>query len=302
MEKKKILIITSSIDETASYVIDKHSNLAMFFRVDVDKFDEYLFVIENDGWCIKSKVFNITSDEIYSIYYRKPMLPNLDEYEPQYHVMIQRDIIAVVNGIADSFHKKVLTKPSILMQTENKVYQLMYAGSNGWIIPKSYIGNDGRTCKEYENTVSIIKPLTTGKIYGSKGCELYQTNIFEGIREGICLTPIYLQEYIHKAYEVRVTIVENNVYAVRIDTENKIDWRVDYSNHKYTKIICPNEVLEKCYKLMEDFSLNFGAFDFVVTSKEEWVFLEINPNGQWLWLEQALQLDISKNIVEYLVL
>jgi D-alanine-D-alanine ligase-like ATP-grasp enzyme len=52
--------------------------------------------------------------------------------------------------------------------------------------------------------------------------------------------------------------------------------------------------------MMEDFHIVFGAFDFIVTPDDEWVFLEVNPNGQWLWLEESLQLDISQKIVEYL--
>ena len=51
------------------------------------------------------------------------MLPNLSSYDSQYHLMIQRDIISVINGIVDAFSRKVLTKPSILRKTENKVYR-----------------------------------------------------------------------------------------------------------------------------------------------------------------------------------
>lgn len=58
------------------------------------------------------------------------MLPDLSLYDPQYHTMIQRDIISVINGIADSFPGKVLTKPSIFRKTENKVYQLMYVSQD----------------------------------------------------------------------------------------------------------------------------------------------------------------------------
>ena len=45
----------------------------------------------------------------------------------------------------------------------------------------------------------------------------------------------------------------------------------------------------------------FGAFDFIVTPENEWIFLEVNPNGQWLWLEQSLSLDISKKILDNLI-
>lgn len=52
---------------------------------------------------------------------------------------------------------------------------------------------------------------------------------------------------------------------------------------------------------MDAFNLMFGAFDFIVTPRNEWVFLEVNPNGQWLWLERSLNLNISQKIVEYLI-
>lgn len=271
-----------------------------FFRIDVDKFNEYSICIDNERWNIYNESDSITSKDTYSIYYRKPMLPNLQMYDSQYHLMIQRDIIAVINGIADSFLGKVLTKPSILRKTENKVFQLLYVSENDWQIPQSYIGNCGATCTKYEKELSIIKPITTGKTYGKNGWELYQTNVFRGIKEDISLTPVYLQNYIEKQYEVRVTIVGQNVYAVRIDTKNKIDWRADYQNHEYTLIDCPGDIINKCYMLMNDFNLMFGAFDFIVTPKNEWIFLEVNPNGQWLWLEQKLGLDISKKIVDIL--
>ena len=229
------------------------------------------------------------------------MLPDLRMYDPQYHLLIQRDIISIINGIVDSFCGRVITKPSILRKTENKVYQMIYASKHGWNIPKSYIGNDKMISNEYTNSLSIIKPLTTGKTYGKNGWELYQTNIFRGIEEDIDLTPVYLQHYIPKQYEVRITIIAKEVYAVRIDTKNKIDWRLDYQNHKYTLIACPENVIRKCYQMMTDFNLIFGAFDFIVTPENEWIFLEVNPNGQWLWLEQSLSLDISKKILDNLI-
>lgn len=296
----RVLIITSSVDETASYIINKYGKQIDFFRIDVDKFSEYNICIKNEGWIISKEDRYITSKDIYSIYYRKPMLPDLRVYDPQYHLMIQRDIIAVINGLADSFSGKVLTKPSVLRKTENKIFQLLYASKNGWNIPQSYIGNSSDNCIKYENELSIIKPITTGKTYGKNGWEFYQTNVFKGIEKEISLTPVYLQDYIAKQYEVRVSIVGKYVYAVRIDTKNKIDWRADYQNHKYTQIDCPDDIIKKCYQLMEDFELTFGAFDFIVTPKDEWIFLEVNPNGQWLWLEQSLGLDISKKIVGYL--
>ena len=76
---------------------------------------------------------------------------------------------------------------------------------------------------------------------------------------------------------------------------------MDYSNHRYSLIDCPKDIIRKCYQMMLDFNLVFGAFDFIVTPENEWIFLEINPNGQWLWLEQSLGLDISQHILNNLI-
>lgn len=212
MRLKKILIITSSADDTVTYIMKKYFETAEFFRVNVDEFSEYRFCIENSGWSISDRNATVDSESIHSIYYRKPMLPDLSIYDPQYHLLIQRDIISVINGIVDSFSGVVLTKPSILRKTENKVFQMVYACKQGWNIPKSYIGNDEATGNKFTQAVSIIKPLTTGKTHGKNGWELYQTNIFREIKEDISLTPVYLQYYVPKQYEVRITIVDRKVY------------------------------------------------------------------------------------------
>ena len=92
-----------------------------------------------------------------------------------------------------------------------------------------------------------------------------------------------------KNYEVRLTCVNHSVFAVRIDSEDKLDWRKNYAGLKYSVIECPHIIINRCFKLMEDFGLKFGAFDFIVNKSDEWIFLEINPNGQWLWLEKCIR-------------
>lgn len=303
--KDTILIITSSIDETADYVEKKFCDEVSFFRLNVDCFGKYEFDIGtlSESWSIIDiqKKQKINKSDVLAIYYRKPMFPDLSEYEVQYHEMIQKDIFSVVSGIADNFDGTVLSKPYLLKKAENKVDQLLYALRNHFIIPKSYIGNGSKLCKVYGNEKSIIKPLSLGKIYYDNKCELYGTNYFSYKGEDVSLTPVYLQEYIEKQYEVRLTVIDKSFYAVRIDTKDKLDWRNDYENHHYTLIGCPFYIKKQCQKMLKHYNLSFGAFDYIVNQKNEWVFLELNPNGQWLWLEENLHLNISQKIIEHLI-
>ena len=214
--------------------------------------------------------------------------------------MIEKDIIALITGLTDSFNGKVLSKPGLLSVSENKTNQLLFAIKNHFLIPKSFIGNVNDIQKEYSNEKSIINPLTTGKIYTQSNCELYQTSYFKYENDDIKLTPIYLQKYISKQFEVRITVIDSCFYSVRIDTLDKLDWRKDYKNHKYSLIEIPEKVKKECSKMLLNYNLVFGAFDYIVTPQNDWVFLELNPNGQWLWLEEALNLDISNKIIKYL--
>jgi glutathione synthase/RimK-type ligase-like ATP-grasp enzyme len=55
----------------------------------------------------------------------------------------------------------------------------------------------------------------------------------------------------------------------------------------------------RCLSFMQRMGLNFGCFDFIVTPDNRYVFLECNPNGQWLWIEQETGMKISEAIARW---
>lgn len=229
------------------------------------------------------------------------MYPNLSDYDVMYHNIIKKDILSLINGLVDSFTGIVLTKPSILRKTENKVFQLVYAKQNNILIPESFIGNDNLELSKLKSDNRVIKPISIGKIYTKNKCELYQTQRFNSFYEDISYTPIYIQNYINKLFEVRITVIHKSIFAVRIDAGNKLDWRKSYDTNKYSIIDIPKHVENDIFNMMKSFELKFGTFDYIVDKYRNWIFLEINPNGQWLWLESILNLNISDAIVDYLI-
>lgn len=295
-----ILIITSSFDKTADYFISKHSNNINYFRINSDHFSHYDFAFDNYSWTISCKEFIVNGSTIDAIYYRKPTFPNLDNYKVKYRSMMQKDMLCILYGIMESFKGKCLTKPSILMKAENKPYQLLLASKIGFIQPESLITNSSESANKFSsNTSNIIKPLTTGKIFSRGNYELFYTNTLDNsIINDIELSPIYVQRYIPKDFELRVTIINGQVFPVKIYSKEKIDWRkaIDI-NYEITKI--PSEITKKCFQMLDALDLKFGAFDFIINNGE-FYFLEVNPNGQWLWLEKLLQLNISGHIISYL--
>jgi glutathione synthase/RimK-type ligase-like ATP-grasp enzyme len=121
-------------------------------------------------------------------------------------------------------------------------------------------------------------------------------------------TVSYLQNYIEKAYELRITVVGKKVFACKIDSQplddnkGKIDWRQGYEHGlKHEVYDLPQAISERCVLFLQQFGLHFGCFDFIVTPASDFVFLECNPNGQWLWIEDATGLEISKAIAAALI-
>ena len=300
MYMSKILIITCSYDKTIDYIIEKNKYRANFFRFNVDLFADYGITISNSYWEISYRNNTINSNTTLSIYYRKPTFPDTSDFAPEYRRIINSDILAIIDGLANRFCGVVLTKPYLLRQAENKIFQLIYAKSHSILMPKSFIGNnDYWKCI---NDQRIIKPISVGKIETSSGIAIIQTNLMHenDSYDSPELTPVYIQEYIKKSFEVRITVVDDDFFAVKIVSDNMIDWRAG-NNNQYEIIDIPIEI-KKCIKMMmKDFQLRFGAIDYIVDVDGKWYFLEINPNGQWQWLECILGLSISDSIMNMLL-
>lgn len=300
MYMSKILIITCSYDKTIDYIIEKNKYRANFFRFNVDLFADYGITISNSYWEISYRNNTINSNTTLSIYYRKPTFPDTSDFAPEYRRIINSDILAIIDGLANSFSGVVLTKPYLLRQAENKIFQLIYAKSHSILMPKSFIGNNDHW--KCINDQRIIKPISVGKIETSSGIAIIQTNLMHenDSYDSPELTPVYIQEYIKKSFEVRIIVVDDDFFAVKIVSDNMIDWRAG-NNNQYEIIDIPIEI-KKCIKMMmKDFQLRFGAIDYIVDVDGKWYFLEINPNGQWQWLECILGLSISDSIMNMLL-
>lgn len=79
-----------------------------------------------------------------------------------------------------------------------------------------------------------------------------------------------------------------------------VDYRTDYDNLTYELVDLPEQVTTGIQRLMSRFGLIFGALDFVITPHGEWVFLEINPTGQYGFIEHATGAPLSAQLADLL--
>lgn len=159
-----------------------------------------------------------------------------------------------------------------------------------------------------------IKPLTADGITAGEGEEypfLTQRRPASELREAppsaFAACPTQLQPYVEKAFEARITVVGRRLFPCRIDTshlspdQGGTDWRAGYSHGLGHSIYEPPPAVERfCAEYLERVGLQFGCFDFIVDSAGRHWFLECNPNGQWMWIEEETGLGISTAIAEAL--
>ncbi|MFN2444382.1 MAG: alpha-L-glutamate ligase, partial [Vicinamibacterales bacterium] len=62
----------------------------------------------------------------------------------------------------------------------------------------------------------------------------------------------------------------------------------------------PNGMADACRRLVASYGLMFGAIDLIVDATGEYYFLELNPNGQWVWVQQATGLPIREALCRVL--
>lgn len=301
MEVVMILTISSSFDKTIDYLRKQHAT-DNFFRLNVDQFSNYKTFFNRKGFHITNmEGLTLSEENCSAIYYRKPTPESLPECISNiYHSHIYREVFAFTDGITEAFSGTCLTKPSVLRKADNKIFQLRTAFNLGFQIPTPLITNNiGYVQNELKNP--IVKPLSSGLIEHGSMKEYVQTNFVDYSKstDALKYSPCYFQNYQSKDYEVRVTVIDEYFYPVKIVSRNAIDWRKDNNHIEYEIIDIPSYIKEKSLLLMKNLCLKFGCFDFIVKDRE-WYFLEVNANGQWVWLEMELGLDISKKIMEHL--
>src|SRR5690606_10402324 len=88
------------------------------------------------------------------------------------------------------------------------------------------------------------------------------------------ITPCIFQQYIDKEYEVRVTVVNNRVFAARVDSQKFEETRIDWRRKKipFTHYSLPLSIAEKCINLTQKLNLSFGAIDLIKSKSSDYFF------------------------------
>lgn len=210
-----------------------------------------------------------------------------------------------------------VSDPDAISLAARKPYQFFKAKELGFKIPQTIISNSQKLTKTFINQINdtiAVKALCMPHVpipNSEKEALILYTKKKEReelrpLLVNIRNCPTVFQEYVEKEFELRITVVGNQIFPCAIYSQyserTREDWRrYDLPNTPHKVHELPQDIQMKCLKLVQELDLVFGCIDMIVTPKGEYIFLEINPNGQWLWIERLTGMPIGKTIAEMLI-
>lgn len=323
-----ILIITNKEDVHPTPVIKilNERNIPVFRLNTESLLTDYEFCWWND--CHKSSFFitnrqtglQIDDENLTTVWERRPELPS--ELLIKGVDTINKHNLEEAAGFLRFLRSNIADKPSIGSikydsLAGSKMEQMRIALHVGLNVPSTCFSNRQEDivtmAKMYDELV--LKPIASNSIWNDDEEQEYvfytqkvsAETIMNAPKEAFTQTVTFIQNYIHKAFELRVTVVAGKVFGCKIESQHlpedsgKVDWRQgNEKGLRYAPYSVPDDITKKCLQFLCLMKLNFGAFDFIVTPSGEYVFLECNPNGQWLWIELETGLRISAAIADAL--
>lgn len=323
---KKVLVFTNERDVHCDAVAEKiRERGADIIRVNTEKFAiNFSIDVYNNKlgkFDYKLNIFDskikFDSNDFVSIWYRKP-LPlefELDENNPELNQYKKIEFNTFLNEFyALNYYKRWVNSVIANTQASNKLVNLEIAQKLGLIVPRTLVTNNPEEAEKfaiYNNWNIIVKPFrSAGVQIGDSFLSPYSNKVakddFLRYRETIKFVPTFIQQYIEKEIELRVTVVGEKFYTAAIfSQQNPLtihDFRADSGyNVKHEIFVLPDDIKTKLLEFNKHYNLIFSTFDLILTPEKEFVFLECNPNGQWLWIEDLIGLPISNALAEELL-
>lgn len=309
-QKIKVLIPTEPDDSTALLVKAGLENLGhqvqLLFTADQPTLQKNSAYIDNHEYQYKSQDKNhCVREHQYDVVWwrrpRKPFIPR-DWVDAEDYKFVHRENNLFFESLVSNLAANAwwINPKEAAYRTNIKLFQLKIARDCGLSIPVSLFSNDPQEirafCLKHESEGIIYKPICTNfwieenkiKIsYTSRirFCDLPGNKVLQA-------TPGIFQKEVRKKHELRITCFGDYLVTAKLNSQKhpqgQIDWRV-IPESKMVVETCslPKEIEAKIRLFMRKTGIVFGCFDFIVTEDNQYIFLEVNEQGQFLWVEEA---------------
>ncbi len=320
-----VLIVTFSQDNESISLVTQaiEAKGGNAFRFDTDRFptEVLLDIGQGNDECviISDGDQQLNLNDVSAVWYRRARYGKKipDTMEQQHREASIKETRVTIRGMLASVQGFHFDNIFDVERANNKQLQLQVAREVGLTTPRTLSTNNPEAVKQFADKCKaqgiIAKMLSSFAIYGEQGEEqvVFTNPVTDedlANLEGLRFCPTTFQEKIPKALELRTTIVGQQIFTAAVDSQSlkqsTYDWRKEGAAlvKSWQPYDLPKEVESKLLQLMAYFHLNYGAIDIIVTPDGRYVFLEINPVGEFFWMElYSPYFPISQAIAEMLL-
>lgn len=306
-----LLIVTERGDLTADWLIRELERRELpFVRFNTEDYPTSVRLSwRREGASIRlDKDYPLQAFE--AVWYRRPTAPRLPEGFPEEaRAWATRESAEALLGTWRTLDALWVNHPDRNRLAESKPEQVRTASALGFEVPATLVTNDAGECRQFLSEQEggvVCKPLWDGRVPIDSDQKLFFTSVVDASSdsfENLGPEPYLFQAHIPKRYDIRATVIGREVFAARIESQEdedaKTDWRRGRPgalDHEVESL--PEELADRCLALCEHYGLQFGAIDLARRPDGGYTFFELNPNGQWAWIEQRTGLPLRSRLAD----
>lgn len=250
------------------------------------------------GWRLSRGERAIRSDECLGVWWRRPEIPAASAGTGTAAEAIADQWRAFIAALAIPQGPKWVSEPINIKTAEEKARQLCRASVAGLSVPDSLWTNDvdeARAFVERWHGTAVVKSVTSAWWEeAGRGRFVYASLVAADelpAPHRLASAPVCFQQPILPKRDIRVTVVEHAVFGAIREASSRepnepLDWR-RASERPWSTYDLPGEIASACRVLVSDFGLRFSGIDLALDDSGQHWFLELNPNGEWAWLQRA---------------
>lgn len=306
-----VLIISNQHDESTTHVVEWLDHYGKeWIRINAE--DVIALDFLGDDIRLTSGKASVLISEITSYWYRRGIFtlqwnyPVTDENLKRVQASERSKIVEYVYYLLSK--KKNIN--DILNSDVNKLIVTDMARECGIRTPKDYLFSGKATFARLikKDRKYISKPISGDSIlaYGDFSVFNYTTLVSPNDVDEERFFPSLVQDYIEKKYELRIFYLHGDFQAIAIFSQEDEQTAVDFRNYNHARpnrtvpFALPAKVRSDLDGLMKKLKLNCGSIDMIVTDENDYIFLEVNPIGQFGMVSFPGNFKVEKKIAQYL--
>jgi hypothetical protein len=310
-----LLLVTHREDLTADWLVwELESRGAAFVRFNTEDYPTRTSV----QWTTHDATLELVNgrlrcSEVDAVWWRRPLEPHMpaDVPEPEAR-WAANEAEGALEAVWRSIDAHWVNLPAANAGADCKPEQIARAARGGLDVPETLLTNSADALRRFldRHPEAVCKSLREPRVPRGDESGLFFTSSvrLSDVDDLADLgpEPYLFQALVPKRYDVRVTVVGDRAWSCRIESqevaESAVDWRrgpIEQLSHAIEEL--PPAVARRCVELTRSYGLRFSAIDLARRPDGGYTFLELNPNGQWVWVERLTGLPLRARLADELL-